>query len=434
MSKEQPTFLKEAPYLPEGAAAAAESVLDDYERHINAGLARLYRFMGAGHVEWSAEGSLVWDETGKAYIDCSGGFAVLNLGHRHPRVVAAVEAQLQRMTASTRVFINPVAVELARKLAEVLPGELETSFLANSGTEAVEAALKIARLYTGKMEIIAARHAFHGKSLGSLAATDSPAFRESLLPLLRGVRHVPFGDTAAVEAAIGPETAAVLVEPIQGEAGVILPPDGYLKDLRKICDRKGVLLIFDEVQTGMGRTGRFLACEHEEVAPDIVTLAKGLGGGIIPIGAAVARREIMTRVFDESPLIHSSTMGGNPLAAAAAVAAIDATLEEDLPRRAAEKGAWFLARLQELQRRYPRVLKEVRGRGLLIGFEMAKPGAGGMFIAELLEQGVLPVPSLNNFAIGRLAPALNMPDAYFDRVLEVVETALERIQAVVDEL
>lgn len=411
----------------------AEALLDKYERFVNPGMARLLRFMGLTGIEWEGEGAVVRDAAGREYIDCSSGYAVMNMGHRHPRIVAAVEEQLHRLPQSLRVLINRPMVELAELLAQVTPGDLQCSFFCHSGTEAVEAALKLARVHTGKMHVVSTHRGFHGKTLGSLAVTGNDAYRAPLAPLLGPVTHVPYGDAAAVEAAITPETAAVIVEPIQGEAGVIVPPDDYLPRLREICDRRGVLLIVDEVQTGMGRTGHLFACERSGVVPDLMTLAKALGGGVMPIGAVIGKPALF-QVFDENPLFHTVTMGGNPLAAAAAMAAIRVCLDEDLPGQAAAKGEYLLGRLRALQARYPAVLAEVRGRGLLIGLELTKPGAGGMLLAELIERGVLVIPSLNNFAILRISPPLVIPYPLIDRALAAVEESLRHVNDVIEDL
>lgn len=415
------------------AVQDAERVLAGYGEYVNPGLARLFRFMGLTGVEWEGEGAIVRDAAGTTYIDCGSGYAVLNMGHRHPRIVAAVREQLERLPVSTRILANKPQVELAELLARVSPGRLRCSFFCHSGTEAVEAALKLARLHTGRTRVIAAEGGFHGKTMGSLAATGNQHYRRGLEALLPGVTHVPYGDTDALAAALTPDTAAVILEPIQGEAGVVIPPPGYLKEVERLCRERGVLLILDEVQTGMGRTGRLFACEHEGVEPDLLTLAKALGGGVMPIGAAVGRPEIFA-TFDEEPLIHTVTMGGNPLACAAARAAVEVCLEEDLPGQAARKGERALAALRRLRDRYPEVLADVRGRGLLIGLETTKPGAGGMLLAELIERRVLMVPSLNNFSIIRFAPPLNIPDGLLEEALERVAAAVAGVAEVVHDL
>ncbi|MCG0237829.1 MAG: aminotransferase class III-fold pyridoxal phosphate-dependent enzyme [Firmicutes bacterium] len=408
--------------------AVVEKALTDYGNHVNEAMARLYRFMGFTTLEWQARGAVITDIYGRDFIDC-GSYGVIFHGHSHPRIVAAVREQLDRMAMHGRTLPHKLVADLGRKLAEIAPGDLQYCFFCNSGTEAVEAALKLARAYTRKPGFIATYGAFHGKTFGSLSVSGRELYREPFYPLLPGVKHVPYGDADAIAAAIDEDTAAVILEPIQGEGGVIVPPDDYLPRVRQICDERGVLLILDEVQTGMGRTGRWWACEHWGVVPDIMTTAKALGGGIMPIGAAVAKAPIFS-VFNENPYIHSSTFGGNQLAAAAAIAAIDTIREEGLLEQAAAKGEYLMDRLRELQARYPEVLKEVRGKGLLIGLELTKDGHAGVLIAELLERRVIVIHSLNNNRVIRLSPPAVITPEQMDYVLDALAAGLEQAAAV----
>ncbi|GEM89373.1 aspartate aminotransferase family protein [Oceanithermus desulfurans] len=395
-----------------------------YERHVNPGLAGLLRFTGLDVVEDHAEGMYVWDTQGKRYLDFLGLYGTLNLGHRHPRVVEAVKQQLDRMPMSVRVMISEPTARLAARLAEITPGDLSMTFFGNSGTEAVEAAFKLARMHTGKPEIITTEKGFHGKTMGALSLTPKPEYQEPVAPLVPGVKVVPFGDAEAVAAAIGPETAAVIVEPVQGEGGINLPPEGYLRELRQITRERGVLLIFDEVQTGMGRTGKLWASEWEDVAPDLLTSAKALGGGVMPIGAAIGRPELF-EPFLENPLVHSSTFGGNPLAAAAALAAIEVTLEEDLPARALAMGERLMQGLRELADRYPELIAEVRGRGLLVGLEFTDADIGAIAISELAARGVLTAFGLNNPKVVRLEPPLIVEEVHIQEALEALDHSLK---------
>ena len=395
-----------------------------YERHVNPGLAGLLRFTGLDVVEDHAEGMYVWDTQGKRYLDFLGLYGTLNLGHRHPRVVEAVKQQLDRMPMSVRVMISEPTARLAARLAEITPGDLSMTFFGNSGAEAVEAAFKLARMHTGKPEIITTEKGFHGKTMGALSLTPKPEYQEPVAPLVPGVKVVPFGDAAAVAAAIGPETAAVIVEPVQGEGGINLPPEGYLRELRQITQERGVLLIFDEVQTGMGRTGKLWASEWEGVAPDLLTSAKALGGGVMPIGAAIGRPELF-EPFLENPLVHSSTFGGNPLAAAAALAAIEVTLEEDLPARALVMGERLMQGLRELADRYPELIAEVRGRGLLVGLEFTDADIGAIAISELAARGVLTAFGLNNPKVVRLEPPLIVEEVHIQEALEALDHSLK---------
>ena len=395
-----------------------------YERHVNPGLAGLLRFTGLDVVEDHAEGMYVWDTQGKRYLDFLGLYGTLNLGHRHPRVVEAVKQQLDRMPMSVRVMISEPTARLAARLEEITPGDLSMTFFGNSGAEAVEAAFKLARMHTGKPEIITTEKGFHGKTMGALSLTPKPEYQEPVAPLVPGVKVVPFGDAAAVAAAIGPETAAVIVEPVQGEGGINLPPEGYLRELRQITQERGVLLIFDEVQTGMGRTGKLWASEWEGVAPDLLTSAKALGGGVMPIGAAIGRPELF-EPFLENPLVHSSTFGGNPLAAAAALAAIEVTLEEDLPARALAMGERLMQGLRELADRYPELIAEVRGRGLLVGLEFTDADIGAIAISELAARGVLTAFGLNNPKVVRLEPPLIVEEVHIQEALEALDRSLK---------
>lgn len=412
--------------------AVVEQALDDYGNYVNDAMARLYRFMGFTTLEWVAKGAIITDIYGKDYIDC-GSYGVMFHGHSHPKVVAAVREQLDRMAMHGRTLPHKGIAELGRRLAEITPGDLKYSFFCNSGAEAIEGALKLARAYTKKPGVIATKGAFHGKTFGALSASGREMYREPFYPLLPGFTHVPFGDAAAVEAAITPEVGTVIVEPIQGEGGVIVPPDDYLPQLREICDRHGLTLIFDEVQTGMGRTGRFFACEHWGVAPDIITTAKALGGGVMPIGAVTAKAPIFD-LFNANPYIHSSTFGGNPLACAAGIAAIDAIRDEGLLEQAARKGEYILSYLRSLQTRYPQILREVRGKGLLIGLDLVKEAHSGVLINELVGRQVIVIHSLNNPKVIRLSPPAVITQEQIDTVLKAVTEGVAAAAAVDDEL
>ena len=263
-------------------------------------------------VEWQGDGCLLRDIHGREFIDCLGGFGIFALGHRHPKVIAAVKAQMDRLALHSQWMMNPVAADAARRLAEITPGNLCKTFWCSSGTEAVEGALKLARLYTRKQKFISTINSFHGKTMGSLSVTGRELFRQPFLPLLE-VAFVPYADSKAIEQAIDDDTAAVILEPIQGEGGVIVPPDDYLPAVREICTRRGVILIFDEVQTGLGRTGRMFGADQTRVVPDIMALGKALSGGVIPCAAFHTTDEIF-KSFHPNPFYHTSTFGANPMA------------------------------------------------------------------------------------------------------------------------
>lgn len=414
-------------------ARVISETIDKYERYVNPAVARLFRFMGLATVEWTAQGAVLTDINGQEYIDCLGGYGVFSTGHRHPRIVAAVKKQLDLLPLSSKVLFDKPMADLAELLAEITPGDLQYTFFGNSGAEAVEGALKIARLHTGRPHFVAASNAFHGKTMGALTATGRDMFRAPFQPLLSGFTHVPFGDIDAMTQAVDEQVAAVILEPIQGEGGIVVPPPDYLGAVRELCDRHGALLICDEVQTGLGRTGAMFAVDHYQVVPDIITTAKALGGGVMPIGAFTARPAVWDK-FIVSPFVHTSTFGGNPLACAAGVAAITVIREEGLVERARQEGAYFLTQLQALAAAYPDVIKEARGMGLMLGLELTKEGAGGLLMAELVEHGVLAAYTLNNPKVIRLEPPLVITRGQIDQVLTHLRTAVAKAHDMIEDL
>ncbi len=324
------------------------------------------------------EGARVWDAEGREYVDCATGHGVALLGHAHPRVVAAIREQAGRLITCPETLYNDRRAELEAELVSLAPWA-ERVFLCNSGTEAVEAALKFARLVTGRPGIIAARNGFHGRTMGALSATWRPEYRRPFEPLVPGFIHVPYNRPDALEEAVGPDTAAVILEVVQGEGGVY-PGDGaYLRRAQELCRERGALFIVDEIQTGLGRTGRMLACDHYGLEPDMVCLAKGLAGGV-PMGAVL----LGPRVGRLPPAVHGSTFGGNPLACAAALATLRAIREEGLPERTAERGTFFLSRLRAIS---SPLIREVRGLGLMVGVELRRKARP--YLRALLRRGVL---------------------------------------------
>ncbi len=358
-------------------------------------------------------GALLWDDRGREYIDCAAGHGVANLGHSHPRVVAAIQRQAAELITCPEMFYNPVRAELLTKLTALAPPGMERAFLANSGTEAVEAAFKFARYSTGRTEIVAAMRGFHGRTMGALSATWNKKYRQPFQPLVPGVRHVPYNNLDKLAAAVTEETAAVILEVVQGEGGVRPGAPEFLRGAQELCRARGALFILDEVQTGFGRTGKMFALEHHGLQPDIVCLAKSLGGGV-PIGATL----LGERVRDLRPGLHGSTFGGNALAAAAAVAALDALVEDDLPARAAETGAYLLGRLRDLP---SPLIREVRGLGLMVGIELKQKAAP--YLLALQERGVLALNAGAN--VIRLLPPLVITRAQVDRVVAALGEALE---------
>ena len=383
-------------------------------------------------LEWDGEGSTFRDLSGRTYIDCLGGYGIYSAGIKHPKIVKAVADQLCRMPLSSQELLDPLRGALAELLGEITPGDLQYSFFINNGTDAVEGAIKLARLYTGKTNFISSLRGFHGKSCGSLSLLGKWEYREPFLPLLPGIQFVEFGDADAVIDELykadqtGKGVAAVIMEPIQGEAGAIVPPDDFWPRIRAACDEYGTLLIADEVQTGLGRTGRLFGVNHWDVVPDIMCLGKALGGGVMPLSAFISTPKIWG-VLESNPFIHSSTFGGNPLACAAGIAAINVTLEEDLAGQAAKKGNETLARLIRLKMRYDRIIRRAGGKGLLLGLEFANTEVGYKVVAGLFRRGVLVAGTLTNSKTVRIESALNIPQRLLDEVLDALEDTLQEV-------
>ena len=396
---------------------------DRYNRHVSPGIAAIVKFMGFETVEWTAEGCYVYGPEGEKFLDCLGGPGVFTFGHRHPKIVAAVKHQLDEMPLSSHLLLDPVLAEAAEAVAEITPGDLNYSFFCNSGAEAIEGALKIARMYTARPQFVCAQGAFHGKTFGALSASGRDVYKAPFQPLLEGFTHVPFGDVEAIRAAVTDQTAAVLLEPVQCEAGIIVPAPGYLREVRQICDQAGALLVLDEVQTGFGRTGKLWASDHDGVTPDMMALGKALGGGVMPVGAFVARPDIW-KVFHDNPYIHTTTFGGNPLACRAALAAIEVLREENIVQLCADRGAELLAGISGVAAEFPQLVQEVRGQGLLVGVQFADPDIGNLVIAGLAQQRILTAFTLNRPEVVRLEPPAVITSAEISTVVGAFRQAV----------
>lgn len=398
-------------------------VVEDYSAHVNPFLARLVTFAGFG-AEVEAHGCYVTDHDGRKILDFLGGYGTFALGHSNPEVIAAVKAQLDKQSLSGKAFLTPAVGRLAAKLADIAPKGLEYTFFSNSGTEAVEAALKFAKGYTGRSKIVSTNDSYHGKTMGALSTTGREKYRTRFEPLVPGVVFVDYGNTEQAVAAIDEKTAAMIVEPIQGEGGIHIAPDGYLTALRKRCDETGTVLIFDEVQTGIGRTGYWFGCDHEGVSPDIMTLAKALGGGIMPIGATMGTSEIWNSIFSVNPMAHTSTFGGNALACTAALATLEQIEKRGLVERSAQMGKRLLEGLKTVQQKHNDMILEVRGRGLMVGLEFREDEVGELVVAQMLKRQVCVAYALNNPRVLRFEPPLIITEAEIDRGIEVVDEAV----------
>jgi len=411
--------------------------IDNFNEHVNPGWLEYRKSVStdATFVEWQDSQETFMDTHGNEFIDCLGGFGIYTAGHRNPEIVKAVQAQLNRYALHSQELVDPLRGYLAKLVSMCTPGDLKYAFFCNGGAEAVEMALKLARLASGKHYYISTVNGFHGKSLGAVSATGKGTYRKPYLPIIQGVQHVAFGDAAAAEAAIknliavGETVAGMIVEPIQGEAGIVLPPEGYLKQLREICDKYGVFLIFDEIQTGMGRTGTLWACEDYDVVPDIMTFGKAFGGGVMPITGIISRPHLWTDELKENPwILGSPTFGGNPLACAAAIAAINFTVENDIPGQIKKKGAYIMDKLYGLQKKHS-ILVDVRGKGFLIGLEYPTEEIGWAVSKGLFKRGVMTGGTLNNAKVNRIEPPGIISYETIDTIIEKLDETLTEVAA-----
>ncbi len=370
-----PDFESHLLSLDNAIEMSREEIKQNHKNHVNSELASMLGFLSFDKKFVRARDTLVWDSDGNQYMDFLGAYGAINLGHNHPEVLAALD-RVKEMPNLIQASLGTLAGALAHNLALITPGPLTRSFFCNSGAEAVEGALKLARAATGKTGFIYCEGSFHGKSFGALSVTGREKYQKPFRPLLEGCRAVPYGDIAAFEAALqNSQAAAFIIEPIQGEGGIIVPPPGYLAEVARLCRENGTLIIVDEIQTGMGRTGDMFACQFEQVEPDIMCLAKSLGGGIMPAGAFITTDDIWQKAYGswEKSTLHTSTFGGNTWSCAAAIATISIICRENMAGQAREKGIYFLNKLNQLKEKYP-LLQDVRGRGLMVGIEFNQPG------------------------------------------------------------
>jgi LysW-gamma-L-lysine/LysW-L-ornithine aminotransferase len=361
------------------------------------------------------KGAKVWDTSDREYIDCMGGYGVAIVGHCNDRVVQAIRTQVEKLIVCHMSLYNDTRLKFLRKLSTIIPVGLDKIFFSNSGAEAVEAALKFSRKFTGKAGVVAMNGAYHGKTFGALSVTHNEKYRKSFQPLLQGVKFVPYADPCKVEDAIDETIGTVIVEPIQGETGIIVPPDNFIKSIRKICDQHKLVLVFDEIQSGLGRTGKMWAGQHWNTVPDIMCLAKGIAGGV-PMGLTVARNEIIECIKTGE---HSSTFSGNPLACAAGYATLEALTEDKLVENAEKTGRYFKENLLMLKERH-RIIREIRGLGMMLGVELRFDVKD--ILLDAMQRGLLMLYSGKN--IIRLLPPLVMDEQTVSRAIHIIDLVL----------
>ena len=428
-----------------------DSLKKIFKANINPALGNLLGLLNLDKKYVRALGVQAWDEEGNSYLDFLGGYGSLNIGHNHPVVLAAID-KIKEVPNLLQASLNPLSIALAYNLAKITPGNLSNVFFANSGAEAVEGALKTAKIYSGKGKIVYCEGSFHGKTAGALSITGRLKYQKPFYPLVPQCAAIPFGDVEALEnALVNKDAACFIVEPIQGEGGIIVPPEGYLKEVRKICTKYDTLLIVDEVQTGFGRTGKMFASEWDDITPDIMCLAKSLGGGIMPIGAFITSKEIWEKSYGETDkaTLHTSTFGGNSWAAAAAIATIGVIYDEDLIKETEEKGEYLLNKLLELKKQYP-LIKDIRGKGLLVGIEfrqgesfldkmiggkvseLSQEYTGALVAGELFNShNIITAYTFNNPNVIRLEPPLTVSYEELDYVINSLDKTFAANKSVV---
>lgn len=427
------------PGVSEALRLPPQTILKLHREYINPIMPWIVRFFGLNVRFVRAAGAYLTDDKGNVYLDYLSGFGALNLGHEPPEVLAAIR-EVEGLPNFLQSGANPLAATLAQYLAHLAPGQLSRSFFCSSGAEAVEAAIKLARAATGRKVLLSAEGAFHGKTMGALSVSGRQKYKTPFEPLIPETVQIPYDDLSALERRLKKrDVAAFIVEPIQGEAGVIVPQKGYLKEAESLCRKYGTLLLMDEIQTGMGRTGKLFCSEHEEVEPDVMILSKSLGGGAMPIGATVTTDAVWQKAYGsfEKFLLHTSTFGGNTRASAAAIAALRLLLTHDWIENAARMGEYLMKGLLSLQKKFS-ILTEVRGKGLMIGLSMARfkgktplmEGALTMFIVRqlILKHRILTAFTLNNYDVLRIAPPLFTTRQEADRFLEALGSVLKFAQ------
>jgi putrescine aminotransferase len=427
-------YITKKEYTGEDKDLITQETIQNIETYVNPGWLKYRKTMSTNHavVESRDYGNYIEGLYGEKFIDCFGGFGIFTCGHHNEEIIDVVRAQLDRQALHSQELLDPLRGYLAKAVADITPGDLQKCFFTNGGAEAVEMALKLARIATGGRYYISMVNGFHGKSMGAISVTGKANYRTPYLPMVQQVEHVSFGIAEEVDKAIreqhavGGKVAAVILEPIQGEAGVIVPPDGYLREVREICDRHQVALIFDEIQTGMGRTGTMWRCQAEDVTPDILTFGKAFGGGVMPITGIICRPHMWVDALVDNPfLLGSPTFGGNPLACSAALATIKYMIDHDVPGQCRTKGEQLKAGLCSLQRRFPALIEDVRGVGLMLAVEFRSTEIGYDAAKGMFSRGVMTAGTLLNAKCIRFEPAATLTDEIIAQIIARMTEALE---------
>lgn len=410
-----------------------KETVDYFDNYVSPGWLKYRKSVSTNSatLEWKDHDSICEGLYGEEFIDCLGGFGIYTCGHRNPEIIETVKAQLDHQALHSQELLDPLRGYLAKAVADITPGDLQYCFFTNGGAEAVEMALKLARIATGGRWYISTVGAFHGKSMGAISMGGKNTYRTPYTPMVQQVQHVEYGNAEDTRKAIknlvavGEKVAAVIVEPIQGEAGIVVPPDGYLTELRKICDEYGVALIFDEIQTGMGRTGTMWRCEYEGVTPDIMTFGKAFGGGVMPITGIICRPPMWTQELVDNPwLLGSPTFGGNPVCCSAAIATIKYMVDHDIPGQCKEKGEILKKGLEELEDKYPTIIDDVRGTGLMLAMEFCESEVGYSVAKGMFARGVITAGTLVNAKCIRFEPAAVITEEQIKAVIERLDSAL----------
>ena len=429
-------YIKKDKFDSETIKKITDDTLEGFDNYVSPGWLKYRKSVStdAAVLEWHDEGSIDYGLNDEEFIDFLGGFGIYTFGHRNQEILETVEAQLKHQALHSQELLDPLRSYLAKAVAEITPGDLQYSFFTNGGAEAVEMALKLARIATGGRWYISTVGAFHGKSMGAISVGGKGSYREPYLPMIQQVQHVEYGNAEDMRKAIanlqevGEKVAGIILEPVQGEAGIKIPPEGYLQEVRKIADEFGVALIFDEIQTGMGRTGKIWASEWSGVTPDIMTFGKSFGGGIMPITGIVFTKKMWVQQLIDNPwLLGSPTFGGNPLACSAALAAIRYMIKYDIPQQAFEKGEYLIPKLKEYAKKYPQLIQEVRGIGLMIGIEFNTTDIGYAVSKGLFSRGVMTAGTLVNAKTVRMEPPAIVTYEQIDTVLKRFGETLEEI-------